>query len=322
MTLEPAGVADLVREAETRIREHVRETPLEPSPLFGRLGGAEVFFKCENLQYTGSFKIRGAMNKLLTLRPETLADGVVAASTGNHGAAVAYGSSRLGIEAEIFVPETTSSSKVDAIRLAGARVVFHGRDGVEAEMYARRYANRNARSYISPYNDPQVIAGQGTLGVEILGQLPEVDAVFVALGGGGLISGVAAYLKWRRPEVTVIGCSPRNSAVMIESLRAGRILELPSKPTLSDGTAGGVEAGAITFDLCRELVDDFETVSEEEIEEALRLFIGSHHQLIEGAAGVAIAAYLKRRESLVGRRTVIVLCGANISLEDLGRVLM
>ncbi len=316
------GVVSAVVEADRRLRPYLRETPLLPSPaLGGPAGTPRLFLKCENLQHTGSFKLRGALNALLNLGGGARSRGVVAASTGNHGAAVAYASGLLGVDATIFVPETVSSAKLEAIRLLGAEVRLCGRDGIEAELQARSCAEESGLYYLSPYNDPAVVAGQGTVGVELHRQLPDLDAVFVALGGGGLISGMAAYLSNVRPDAHLIGCSPRNSAVMIESLRAGRILDLASEPTLSDGTAGGVEAGSITFDLCRHLVDDFEIVTEEEIAGALRDFVGSHQMLIEGAAAVAIAAYLRRRETLAGQRTVIVLCGANIALEDLRRVL-
>jgi threonine dehydratase len=166
-----------------------------------------------------------------------------------------------------------------------------------------------------------VVGGQGTIGVELLRQMDHLDAVFVAVGGGGLISGIAGFLRWAHPGVTVIGASPENSQVMAQSVLAGRILSLPSWPTLSDGTAGGIEPGAITFGLCRELVDEFVTVSESQIGESLRLFLEMHHMLIEGAAAVAVASYLKTSRRWAGKDVVIVICGGNISLEVLSRVI-
>jgi threonine dehydratase len=246
---------------------------------------------------------------------------VVTASTGNHGAAVAYSLSKLKASGLVFVPENADPSKVEAIKRLGAEVRYHGQDCAEAEVYARVYSAQQGMVYVSPYNDPQVIGGQGTVGVELARQLERIDAVYVALGGGGLVSGIAGYLKSVLPGTQVIGCSPQNSQVMIQSVKAGEILDLLSLPTLSDGTAGGIEAGAITFDLCRTWVDDFLTVSEEEIAASLRLFIGAHHMLIEGAAAVAIAAYLKSCQRFVDQNVVIVLCGANISLETLRGVL-
>lgn len=310
-----------VLRAEERIRPHIRETMLEYSPVLSELGEANVYCKLENLQHTGSFKTRGAMNKLLSLTAEELARGAVTASTGNHGAAVAYSLNKLSASGLVFVPDNAIPSKVQAIERLGAEVRYFGQDCAEAEVHAREYAAQDRMVYVSPYNDPQVIGGQGTIGVELARQLDHVDAVYVSLGGGGLISGIAGYLKSVQPDAQIIGCSPENSQVMIQSIKAGRILDLPSLPTLSDGTAGGIEAGSITFDLCRTLVDDYVTVTEEEIKESLLLFIGTHHMLIEGAAAVAIASYLKTRERFVGKNVAIVICGANISLETLAEVL-
>ncbi len=310
-----------VRLAERRIRPHIRETILEHSPVLSELGGANVYCKLENLQHTGSFKARGALSKLLSLTEEQRARGVVTASSGNHGAAVAYSLGKLGATGIVFVPEIADAAKVQAIERLGAEVRAFGQDCAEAEVHAREYAAQHGMVYVSPYNDPQVIGGQGTIGVELARQLEPIDAVYASLGGGGLISGVAALLKSVQPEVQVIGCSPQNSQVMIQSVRAGRILDLPSLPTLSDGTAGGIEPGAITFDLCRTLVDDYLTVTEEEIRAALLLFVEAHHMLIEGAAAVAVAAYLKSSARFVGKNVVIVICGANISLQTLREVL-
>lgn len=310
-----------VHEAEDRIRALIRETPIEWSPLFSVMTGAEVVLKCDNLQHTGSFKVRGALNKVLSLTPEERANGVITASTGNHGAAVAYALARVGAKGIVCVPHGASATKVAAIERLGADIRYHGSDGADTEVFARRYAEENDLTYVSPYNDPKVIGGQGTLAVELARQTDPLDALFVALGGGGLISGVARYLKSAWPHVRVVGCSPANSQVMIQSVNAGKLLDLPSEPTLSDGTAGGVEANSITFPLVRDLVDEFVTVSETEIAEALRLFMDAHHMMIEGAAGVAIAAMIKSANSWRGRRIGVVLCGANIALETLREAL-
>jgi threonine dehydratase len=261
------------------------------------------------------------MNKLLALSADERERGIVAASSGNHGAAVAHGIRKLDCEGTIFVPQGASQAKVDAIRSFGATVQFEGEDSGLTEVAARRWAFERGKEYISPYNDFEVVAGQGTLGLEMLRFLGDFDAVLLALGGGGLISGVASYLKAHLPSIEVVACSPINSAVMYESLRCGRILESESKPTLSDGTAGGVEPGAITFDLCQQLIDHHILVSEEEIQHALIQVLSSHHMLIEGAAAVPVAALLKEAERFRGRRTGVVLCGANISTEKLIEVL-
>jgi threonine dehydratase len=308
--------------AERRIRRHVRETPVEDSPALGEAAGCRVHLKLENLQQTGSFKLRGATNKLHGLDDRVRGRGVVAASTGNHGMAVACAARSLSCPALIFVPDNAVDSKVETIRGFGAKIVRHGDDSVAAEIAARSHAVEHGTTFVSPYNDPEVIAGQGTIARELERQIDgPIDAVFASLGGGGLISGVGGYLKSANPEVRVVACSPEKSRVMHESLRAGRILELASEPTLSDGTAGGVEPGAITFDLCREIVDASTLVSEEEIRDALRLIIGRHHTLIEGAAAVAVAGFLARKERYRGQNVVIVLCGANIDPGTLKSVL-
>jgi threonine dehydratase len=307
--------------AANRIAPHIRETPLDFSPFFSNLTGANVFLKLENLQHTGSFKLRGAFNKLLTLTPEDRAAGCVAASSGNHGAAVAYAMSKLGTRGVIFVPEGTSTTKVEAIRAAGGEVRFFGTDGLDTETHAREYAAENGMCYLSPYNDADVITGQGSCGVEIARQIAQVDAIFIAVGGGGLISGVGSFLKSVNPSMSVVACQPAASAVMTESVKAGEILELPSEPTLSDGTAGGIEAGAITFDICKSVAGDYVTVSEEQIAEAMRQFIDAHHMLPEGAAGVALAGLKLRADQYQGKNVVVIVCGGNISRETLKKVI-
>jgi len=315
--LTVSDVAESSERAAARIASLVRETPLDYSPAFSAATGADVWFKLENLQHTGSFKLRGAANRLMTLTPEERAAGCVTASSGNHGAAVAYAMQKLNIAGVIFVPEQTSSVKVDAIRSYGGDVRFFGTDGLDTELHARDYAGQNSMFYVSPYNDAEVMAGQGSCGVEIAAQLPDVDEVFIAIGGGGLISGVGSVLRRHSKSVRIIGCQPSASAVMAHSVEAGEILQLPSAPTLSDGTAGGIEPGAITFDLCKELVDDYVLIDEPEIAAAMRTFMDSQHQLIEGAAAVAIAAMLANAADLKGRKVVILVCGANISRESL-----
>ncbi len=314
-------VAREVLTAEQRIRPYVRETPIEESPELSGVTGGRVFLKLENLQLTGSFKLRGAINKLLSLTAEQRRRGVVAASSGNHGAAVAHGARIVGTRVVVYVPEAASPAKIEAIEALGAEIRREPGDGLLAEIAARRHAEEQGLAFLSPYNDARVVGGQGTVGVELARQLQQIDAVYVALGGGGLISGIAGYLKWLSSGVEVVACSPANSSVMADSVRAGRILDQESQPTLSDGTAGGVEQDAITFELCRSLVDRFVEVSEAEIKDAMRLVIGRHHTLIEGAAAVPVAALLKDKDRLAGRDAAVVLCGANVALETLREIL-
>ena len=274
----------------------------------------------ENRQHTGSFKIRGAANRLLTLTTQQRTAGCVTASSGNHGAAVARALQLLAIDGVIFVPERTSSAKVEAIRAYGGDIRFYGDDGLETETHARDFAIREGLFYVSPYNDPEVIAGQGTCGVEIETVLPDVDAVFIAVGGGGLVSGVGSVLKAHNPDIIVYGCQPKASAVMAQSVAAGRILDMASEKTLSDGTAGGIEHDAVTFPITREVVDEFVIVSEAEIAAAMHFFMDSMGESIEGAAGVAIAAMLQHLPALADKTIAVIICGGNISDEQLAEV--
>jgi len=320
-----------IQQAEARIRPHIRQTILEYSPYFSHFDDPDhpnnVYFKCENLQHTGSFKVRGALNKILALHEEESENaGIVTASTGNHGAATAFALQKLSKSGIVFVPENAAPTKVQAIQRWGAEVRHFGADPVLAEQQARDYAQLNKLTYISPYNDLRVLSGQGTIAVELerqfeQEQLGQLDAVFVTTGGGGLISGIAGYLKAEMPHVEVIGCSPENSQVMVQSVAAGEILDLPSLPTLSDGTAGGVEADSITFGPCSQLVDRYVTVTEEEIAESLRTFMATHHMMIEGAAAMTLAAYRKERHQFKDQNVVVVLCGANIGLDVLKEIL-
>lgn len=283
--------------------------------------GADVYLKLENQQYTGSFKLRGAANCLMSLSAGQRDKGCVAASSGNHGAAVAYAMRELEMTGVIFVPEQTSTAKVDAIRSYGGDVRFFGTDGLDTEQHAREFALDNGMYYVSPYNDAAVIAGQGSCGIEIVSQLPDIDAAFIAVGGGGLISGVGSVLKTHNANLRLFACQPEASAVMAKSIEAGHIIDLPSEPTLSDGTAGGIEPGAMTFEMCRQLVDEFVLVSEEQIAAAMRQHIESGQQQIEGAAGVAIAALLGRQGALEGMKIAVIVCGGNISNSTLESVL-
>jgi len=315
------NVLQEILQAEHKIRPYIRTTPLEYSWPLSKLTGSRVFLKLENLQYTGSFKVRGAMNALLSMTLEQRARGVVTASSGNHGIAIAFGLHTHKIQGTIFVPEDTSPTKVEAIRNYGATIRFWGTDSVRTEEHARSYAAQNDMVYISPYNNAYVVGGQGTIGIELCRQVEHIDVVLAALGGGGMISGIAEYLKTAFTHAEVIGCSPEHSPVMAKSVQAGQILEMESLPTLSDGTAGGIEQDAITFPLCQRLVDDYILVSEEQIRQAMRVCIETHHMLIEGAAGVPLAALLKTPERFREKTVVVVLCGANIGLETLKTIL-
>jgi len=318
--IQPADLAHAVASAARALAGIVVTTPTVPSPWLSAATGVEVRCKLENVQATGSFKLRGAVNALRSMRPDVLARGVVAASSGNHGLAVATAARWLGAPALVFVPSTTPPEKRATIAAAGAEVLVHGDDCVDTERYARSVAGTSGRAYLSPYNDAAVIAGQGTVAVELLQQWPEVDTVYVALGGGGLAAGMAAHLKAVQPGVEVVGCSPAASPALAACVRAGAIVDVPCGPTWSDSTAGGVEPGAITFPLCQALVDRFVEVDEPAIAAAMLGCLRHQHLLVEGAAGVAVAACLadgRRR----GRRAAVIVCGGNLPLPLLQRLL-
>ena len=321
MDLSPDSIAKDAQLAAERLAEYVIETPLVFSPPFSSATGANVWLKLENLQDTGSFKLRGATNRLLAMSDAERDKGCVTASSGNHGAGVACAAGRLNMQGIVFVPEQTSRTKVDAIRGYGGDVRHFGTDGLDTELHAQAFAESQGMVYVSPYNDPAVVAGQGTCGVEIARQLPDIDAAFVSIGGGGLISGVGSVLKQHKPSIRIVGCQPAASPVMTKSVEAGEILELESHPTLSDGTAGGVEQDAITFEVCRSVVDDYVLVDEDAIAAAMIEFIDNQHQLAEGAAGVALAAFLANATEFRDRNVVILVCGGNVSSDTLRRIL-
>ena len=312
---------DDINRTYDRCKDIIRWTPLEHSPYLSTLINGDVYLKLENIQKTGSFKFRGAVSKMTSLNDEEKSMGVVTASTGNHGAACSLAMSILGIDGKIIVPDNVHKNKVDNILNLGGEVEYHGNDCLIAEERAQEISSNTGANYISPYNDPAIVCGQGTIGYELNQDLKNIDSVFVSVGGGGLISGIGGYLKSVQNQVKMIAVSPKNSCVMFESIKAGKQLDLPSEPTLSDGTAGGVEVGSITFALCQEIIDEFILVDEEDISEGIRLGIEKLHQLIEGAAGAAIAGFLQKKDDLKGRTVIIIICGGNISSEVIKLVL-
>ena len=321
MGLSAKQIASEAEHAAARLAPYICKTPLVFSHQFSAASGANVWLKLENLQDTGSFKLRGATNRLLALPEAERLRGCITASSGNLGAGVALAAQRLRMHGVVFVPEHTSKTKLASIQGYGGEVRLFGTDGLDTEEYARSFALENEQVFISPYNDPVIIAGQGSCGVEIVEELPEVDVAFVAIGGGGLISGVAAVLKQHNPAVRILGCQPLASPVMTRSVEAGKIVHMASDSTLSDGTAGGIEEEAITFDLSRDLVDDYVLIDEQSIADAMVAFIEYQHQLAEGAAGVALAAMLNRTDEIRGKTVVVVVCGGNVSATTLRTVL-
>lgn len=317
--LSAATVAERAEQVAKEVRAYLPVTPLVRFEAFGEEIGAEVLVKCEHHQKTGSFKARGALAKLLMLTPEQRDRGIVTASTGNHGLGVANALHLLGGRGIVFMPENAAPGKVAALRRYGLELRADGTDAGVREAAARAYAAENDLVYVSPYNDPDVIVGQATIAVEMLEQLggEKLDAVFVAVGGGGLISGVASVLKRALPDLRVYGVQPTVDAAMAASVDAGEIVDVEGGETLSDGTAGNVEPGAITFELVRELVDEWVLVDEPDIRATLRQVIDSEHQLVEGSAAMALAAVRLRRDQLQGQRVTVVSCGGNISADTL-----
>jgi len=312
---------DEVLASYERSENYIQKTPLNLSPSLSELINGEVYLKLENTQKTGSFKFRGAISKITALDSDLMKKGIVTASTGNHGAAVSLAMKMLDVNGKIIVPKNIAPNKLLNIKRLGGIVEFYGKDCIESEFRAKQISKEIGSTYISPYNDPDIITGQGTIAIELDNQLNNIDEVIVSVGGGGLISGIGGYLNQVQPEAKIVACSPKNSCVMYESLNAGRILDLPSKQTLSDGTAGGVEEGSITYDICKKVIDDFVLVREREISLGIKNAINDDHQLIEGSAGAAIAAFIKRKKILTGKRVVIIICGGNINSATLKKAI-
>lgn len=316
--IEQTGRAVLA--AHQRIRNAVRETPLEPVTGPGIPDSVRLLFKREDLQETGSYKLRGATNRIAGLTPVEHSRGVIAASTGNHGLGVAAAAGKSGVSAEVYVASGISPAKAQKIEQYGAVVRKVGSEPLDAEVAGRAASVSAGKIFISPYNDADVIAGQGTIAVELLRQEPGIDAVFASVGGGGLLSGVGAYFKWVSPRTEIVGCWPENSRVLLESIRAGRIIDFPEQPTLSESTAGGLEPGSITLDICRNVIDHSVLVTEEEILTTMIDLYQSRGLLMEGAAAVAMAAFLKQAQRYQGKTVVVLICGGNVSPEIMRRV--
>ena len=307
--------------ARDRIATHIRVTECRHSPALSEAAGADVFLKLENTQLSGSFKLRGVMNKLLSLCPDERRRRLVAASTGNHGAAFAHGVLKLGLDGLLFLPTNAAAAKLEAIEALGFPFELVGDDCVVTEIHARACADANNHIWVSPYNDAVVVAGQGTIGPEIREQVDKLEAVLIPVGGGGLAGGIGAFIKAVDPATEIVGCEPSPSAVMSESVRAGTIVELPNLPTLSDATAGGIEEGSVTFGLCRRYVDRWERVGEDEIAAAIRFLYEREEMIVEGGAALGVAVMLRRPEHLRGKRVVVVITGSKIDQAVLDGIL-
>jgi len=302
-----------VEKAYERIRNDIIETPLEYSALLSLALGSHIYFKWECDQTTGSFKLRGALNKIRTLSPALRKKGVVSASTGNHGLGVAYASKLEGLDLTLFLPVNASPDKIGKLQKTGAALRFFGKSCEKTEMQARQEAEASGRAFISPYNDLAVVQGQGTVGLEIWKKRPDVEDVLVPVGGGGLVAGIGAYLKFKRPGVRIYGVEPVHSAFMKASLDAGRLVEIREKRTLADAVAGGIEPGSMTFSFCQEYVDEILTVSEAFLKKAMQIIYGVQRRVVEGAGALTLAALMRYPRKFHDRKVVLVVSGKNIS---------
>ena len=308
-----------IESARNKIRRAILRTPMIYSDTFSKLTGKEVFLKLENLQKTGSFKIRGAYYKLVQFTPSMKKRGVVAASAGNHAQGVALASSTLGIHSTIVMPEGVSLAKQMATRAYGGEIVLFGQNTDEALRYAKKLTE-GGKSFIHPFDDEQVIAGQGTIGLEILEEVPEVEAIVAPIGGGGLISGIAAIVQKRKPNVKVIGVQAAQVPSAFYSLRRKKIVEVKAKPTLADGIAIQ-RVGEITFPMIQKGVDEIITVNEDEIASAILMLMERKRIVAEGAGATPLAALLSRRWKTRLKKIVLVISGGNIDFHLLDRII-
>ena len=308
-----------ITSAHKKIQPHIRKTPLEFSHQLSEQSGSEVYLKLENWQKTGSFKIRGAVNKMLSLSSEEKQKGIITASAGNHGLGVAHAAKMLGIQGKIVVPENASLAKIKALQNYELELLKQGVDYDEAEEIAWEIQKREDLIFIHAFSDPEIIAGQGTIGLEILEELSETETIIVPIGGGGLIAGVAIAAKSINSKVKVVGVQSEASPAMFNSVQAARCVETPIEETIADGLAGRFVA-EFTLELTQKYVDEVVLVSENGIKEAIKLMIENEHMLIEGAAAVGVAALLEERIDAHGK-IVVLLSGRNIHSQVLKEIL-
>lgn len=302
--------------AEKRLRANILKTPLVESFSLSKLINGRVFLKLENEQYTGSFKARGSLNKLMSLSDSEREKGAITASTGNHALGFSRACKITNTKGTVYLPNHASKAKIELLKNYPVDLKFYGDDPLSTEIHAKQVAEETNKIWVSPYNDKEIIAGQGTIGIELCEQLEHFDHVFITVGGGGLISGIGSYLKKAKADTKIISCEPENSKEMALSLKAGKIVDQDdAKETLSDGSAGGIEPKSITFPICQSIIDDTITVNEDEIASALKIIVHEQHKIIEGSAAVAVASLIKEKEKFQAATVVVVICGANIDLK-------
>ncbi|HMH15543.1 MAG TPA: threonine ammonia-lyase [Edaphobacter sp.] len=319
MTERNISLADIVA-ARERLRGSIYYSPCPHSQMLSALTGQQIYLKLENLQMTGSFKERGALNRIATLTPEQVERGVVAASAGNHAQGVAYHATKRGIRALIVMPLATPLVKVTATRGFGAEVVLHGANYDEACVEATRLCEAEGMTFIHPFDDPIVMAGQGTIGLELLEQVPQLEAVVVPIGGGGLIGGIACAIKESRPDIRVVGVQTSRLPSMAMAVEQHHPVTLEPATTIADGIAVR-RAGDVTFPVVDRYVDEIVTVDEDEIASAILVLLEREKTLAEGAGATALAALLQKKTSLQGRHTAVMVCGGNIDVTLLSRII-
>jgi len=308
-----------ILKAHQTISKIIRKTPLEHSPYLSDICQADVYLKLENIQKTGSFKLRGAANKILSLTEQERQKGVITCSSGNHGKAVAYAAKITDTKAVICLPQWVPKTKIEAMKLYGAEVVVFGKNYDEAEEKSLQIQQNRSLIYVHAFDDPYVIAGQGTIGLEILEDLSSFDIAVVPLSGGGLISGIALALKEKMPNIKVVGVSQDRSPVMYHSIKAGKPIDLEELSTIANALSGGIgaEQNKYTFRLVEELVDEYVLVTEAEIIEAINWMLAKHQQVVEGGGAVGIAALLSKKINCQNKKVVNIVSGKNIDFDVL-----
>jgi threonine dehydratase len=303
--------------ARARIAPHVLRTPMRYSENLSKRFGCQMHLKLEFLQVTGAFKARGAFNKVLNLDAGARKKGVVAVSTGNHGRAVAYAGRQTGVPAKVCLSELVPRVKVEGVKAMGGEVIICGKSQDEAMVEGRRLVQEEGLTFVSPFDDTQIVAGQGTIGIELLEDVPELDCVLVPLSGGGLIAGIARVLKSANPDIRVVGISMDRGAAMYASLQAGKPVEVEEAESLADSLGGGIGLdNAVTFEMVRELVDDTLLVTEDEIAAAMALAFREERIVAEGSAVVGLSALMSGRLDLSGKRVATVISGQNVDMEQ------
>lgn len=311
-------VASSVVQARARIREHIYETPLIPARKVGVEHNAKVLFKGEQFQYTGSFKLRGAMSKMTK---QSTSGKLITASSGNHGIASSHAARTFSRDLAVVLPESVAPAKLAKIQSYGVEVIQHGYETGLAEKHAQELAASGDYAYISPYNDADIVAGQGTIGLELLEQCSNVDNVFISLGGGGLVSGIGSVFKAFSPKTKIWGVAAKNSMALAASIRAGKVVETEHLPTLAEGVAGGMDEDSLTLPIAITVVDEIIECSEDDIAAALRSLAIEENMIVEGAAALALAGFNHVVSNLQDQISVIILCGGNVHADDVRNVI-